>query len=139
MNHGTKQYPKNINLAENCTNAKRTSFMKLFREFKDVFAWTCEYLKTNDTKIIPHVIPLKKDAKPFQRKLRNMHPSLDPLVKKELNKLLMTKIIFPIRHTIWVPNLVPVRKKSGDIRICIGFINMNQASLKDNYHVPSME
>ena len=36
-------------------------------------------------------------------------------------------------------NLVPVRKKSGDIGICIDFRNLNQASLKDNYPVPAME
>ena len=68
-----------------------------------------------------------------------MHPSLEPLVKKELNKLLAAKIIFPVRHTTWVANLVPVRKKSGDIRICIDFRNLNRASLKDNYPVPAME
>ena len=68
-----------------------------------------------------------------------MHPSLELLVKKELNKLLVAKIIFPVRHTTWVANLVPVRKKSGDIRICIDFRNLNRASLKDNYLVPAME
>ena len=68
-----------------------------------------------------------------------MHPSLEPLVKKELNKLLAAKIIFPVRHPTWVENLVPSRKKSGDIRICIDFRNLNLASLKDNYPVPAME
>ena len=51
----------------------------------------------------------------------------------------MAKIIFYVRHTTWVANLVPVRKKLGDIRICIDFRNLNQASLKDNYPVPAME
>ena len=36
-------------------------------------------------------------------------------------------------------NLVPVRKKSGDIIICIDFWDMNLTSLKDNYLVPAME
>ena len=66
VNLGTEQDPKNINLGKNCTHAKRTTFMKLFREFKDVFAWTYEDLKTYDTNIIQHVIPLKEDVKPFQ-------------------------------------------------------------------------
>ena len=113
--------------------------MKLLREFKKVFAWTYEDLKTYDTKIIQHIIPLKEDAKTFQLKLRKMHPSLEPLVKKELNKLLMAKIIFLVRHTTWVANLVLVKKKSGDIRICIDFRNINRVSLKDNYPVPAME
>ena len=36
-------------------------------------------------------------------------------------------------------NLVPVRKKLGDIRICIEFRNLNRASLKNNYPGPPME
>jgi len=35
--------------------------------------------------------------------------------------------------------LVPVRKKSGEIRICIDFRNLNKASLKDNYPLPKMD
>jgi hypothetical protein len=36
-------------------------------------------------------------------------------------------------------NLVPVRKKNGDIRLCVDFRNVNKASEKDNYPVPPME
>ena len=74
-----------------------------------------------NTQIIQHVIPMKSQSKPFQQKLRKMHPTLELAVKKELNKLLATQIIFPIRHTQWVANLVPVRKKNGDIRLCVYF------------------
>eukprot|EP00253_Pinus_taeda_P007765 PITA_07765 len=35
--------------------------------------------------------------------------------------------------------MVPVRKKNGDIRICIDFRNLNRASLKGNFPLPSME
>ena len=111
----------------------------LFKEFMDVFAWTYEDLKTYDMKTIQHVIPLKEYSKPFHQKLQNMHPSLETLVKKELNKLLAAKVIFSVRHTTWVENLGPIRKKSGDIKICIGFRNMNRSTLKDNYPVLAME
>ena len=113
--------------------------MNLFKEFKDIFAWTYKYFMTYDTNIILHVIPLKEDAKPFQQKLRKMHRSLESLVKKELNKLRVAKIKFPVRHTTWVENLVLVRKKLGDIKICIDFRNLNRASLKENYPVLAME
>ena len=81
----------------------------------DVFVWSYDDLSTYDTKIIQHIIPMKEDAKPFQQKLRKMHLSLEPLIKKELNKLLETKIIFPICHKTWVENLVPIKKKSREI------------------------
>jgi hypothetical protein len=98
-----------------------------------------EDLKTYDTKIIQHVIPMKPQMKPFQQKLRKMHPSLEPQVKAEMNKLLVAKIIFLVRHTQWIANLVLVRKKNGDIRICIDFRNLNKAYEKDNFPVPPME
>ena len=64
-NLGTKQNPKNINIGKNCTHVERLAFMKLFKEFKDVFMWTYEDLETYDMKIMQHIIPLKGDAKPF--------------------------------------------------------------------------
>ena len=73
---GTKHNPKAINLGTNYTHAKRKTSMILFKEYKYVFTWTYKYFKTYNTKIIQHIIPLKEDAKPFQQKLRKMHPSL---------------------------------------------------------------
>lgn len=125
INLGTQHNPKTINLGTNCTHVERTTFIKLFKEYKHVFTWNYEDLKTYDMKIIHHMIPLKEYAKPFQQKLRKMNPFLESLVKKELNKLLVARIIFPIQHTTWVANLVPVKKKSGEIWICIDFRNLN--------------
>jgi hypothetical protein len=50
-----------------------------------------------------------------------------------VRKLLDAQIIIPLKYSEWVENLVPVRKKSGEIRLCVEFINMNKCSLKDNY------
>ena len=68
-----------------------------------------------------------------------MHPKLEPLIQSEVNKLLDAKIIFKVRHSEWVSNVLPVRKKSGEIRLCVDFRNLNHASDKDNYLVPPME
>ena len=48
-------------------------------------------------------------------------------------------IIVPLRYSEWVSNLVSVRKKTGEIRLCIDFRNLNRASLKDNYPLPKMD
>jgi hypothetical protein len=58
---------------------------------------------------------------------------------QELKNLLDAKIIFQVRHSSWVANFVPVRKKLGEIRLCIDFRNLNRASEKENYPVLSME
>jgi hypothetical protein len=121
VNLGTKDNPQCINLGLGCSEQEKVAFINLFKEFKDVFAWTYDDLKTFDPNIIQHIIPMKPQTQPFQQNLKKMHPKLEPMVKKELNKLLNAKIIFPVRHTQWVSNLVPIRKKSGEIRLCVNF------------------
>jgi hypothetical protein len=91
----------------------------LFKEYVDVFAWKYEDLKTYDTTIIQHRIPLKPRTKPFRKKMRQVNPILLPIIEKEVKKLLDAKIIIPLRYSEWVANLVPVRKKNGEIRLCV--------------------
>jgi hypothetical protein len=61
------------------------------------------------------------------------------VMEKEVKKLLEAQIIIPLRYLDWVANLVPVRKKSGEIRLCVDFRNLNRSSKKDNYPLPNME
>ena len=80
-----------------------------------MFAWGYEDLKSYDTNIIQHKIPLKENQKPFKQKLRRINPVLVPLVKKEINNMYDVGIIVPLRYSKWVSNLVLVRKKNrGD-------------------------
>jgi len=53
--------------------------------------------------------------------------------------MLDAQIILPLRYSNWVVNLVPVRKKNGEIRLCVDFRNLNKASLKDNYPLPKID
>jgi len=40
---------------------------------------------------------------------------------------------------MWVLNLILVRNKCEDIHLCVDFWNLNKASDKDNYLVPSIK
>lgn len=60
-------------------------------------------------------------------------------MKKELDKLIESAIVFPIKHTSWVSNLVPIRNKNGETRLCVDFRDLNRVSPKDRYPLPSME
>ena len=139
INLGTIDKPHNINLRVQCTPSKKDFFIRLFKEYKDGFAWSYEDLKTFDTQIMQHMIPIKEGTNPLQQKLSKMHPILEPMVKAELNKLLAARIVFIVRHTQWVANLVPIQKKNGDIRLCVDFRNLNQYLDKYAYPIPSME
>lgn len=45
----------------------------------------------------------------------------------------------PLRYSDWVANLVPIRKKNGEIRLCVYLRNCNKVPLKDNYPFPKMD
>ena len=67
-----------------------------------------------------------------------MYENLEFAVKQELNKILKAKIIFLVRHTQWVKNLIPVSKNNGDIHLCIYFKKNCKACKKDHYSIPPM-
>jgi hypothetical protein len=62
-----------------------------------------------------------------------------PIMEREVKMLLQAQIIVPLRYSEWVANLVPVRKKNGEIRLYVDFRNLNRSSRKDNYPLPKME
>ena len=109
------------------------------KEFFYVFAWRYDDLKFYDPDVIQHTILVQRNVKPFKQKLRRMNPLLLPLIEKEIIKLFEAKIIVSLRFSKWLANLLPVRKKSGEIRLCVDFRNLNKVSLKDNYPLPKMD
>jgi ribonuclease HI len=138
-NVASEQDPKYVNLASHLTEKQRADYGELLKEFADIFAWQYDDLKTFDTEVIQHKIPLNKDTKPFRQKLRSFNPLLLPTMEREIKKLLDARIIIPLRYSEWIVNLVPVRKKNGEIRLCVDFRNLNKCSRKDNYPLPKME
>jgi hypothetical protein len=71
--------------------------------------------------------------------LRIINPKIKPLVKIEIEKLEKADIISPIRHSDWLSNPVVVRKKTGEIHLCVDFRDLNKFSIKDSYPLPNME
>jgi hypothetical protein len=126
VNLGTSENTQCINLGLGCYRQEKDAFVKLFKEFKDVFAWTYDDLKTFDPNIIQHVIPMKPQTLPFQQKLRKMHPKLEPTVQKELNKLLSDKIIFPLDTLNGYPTSSQCRRKTGKFN----YVSISETSTK---------
>ena len=65
-NIGTKEDPKVIKISKNMTKEYKERYIKLMREFYDVFAWSYDDLKVYDPGVIQHTIPIQRNVKPFQ-------------------------------------------------------------------------
>jgi hypothetical protein len=121
VNIGTEEKPEIVKLSKSLPPEHKLKYIELFKEYADVFSWGYEDLKSYDTSIIQHKIPIKEDQKPFRQKLRRINPKLLPLIEKEIKNMYDAKIIVPLRFSKWVSNLVPTLNKSGEIRLCIDF------------------
>jgi hypothetical protein len=67
---GTKEEPKIVKLSKYLPAQVKSKYVELLKKYKDVFAWSYDDLKTYDTSVIEHKIPLKHGIKPFRQKLR---------------------------------------------------------------------
>ena len=139
VNIGTAENPQMVKLSKALPPEVKEKYIILLSSFPDVFAWDYSDLKMYDTNIIQHTIPIKPNQKPFRQKLRRINLKLLPSIEKEVNQLYKAGIIVPIIFSDWISNLVLVRKKTGEIRLCIDFRNLNKVSLKYNYPLPKMD
>jgi hypothetical protein len=138
-NLGTEEVPKYVKLSRNLSKEQRVEYVKILKEFVDLFSTKYEYVRTYDTNIIENKIPLKEETRPFRQKLRQTNPMLLPIMEREVKRLLDAQIIIPLRYSEWMDNLVHVRKKNGEIILCVYFRNLNKSSKKNKYPLPKME
>jgi len=69
-NIGTQLEPKLAKLFNGFPSNYKERYIKICKDYVDVFACSYEDLKTYDLSIIQHKIPLKEGIKPFKQKLR---------------------------------------------------------------------
>jgi hypothetical protein len=131
--------PRLVKISRKLLQKQKEAYVELMKQYSDILSWSYEYLKVFDPEIIQQKIPLKPGSKPFKQKSRQFNPLLLHVIEKELKWLLEAKIIVPLSYSEWMANLVPFKKKSGEIRLCVDFMNLNRCSLKDNYPLPKMD
>jgi hypothetical protein len=139
MNIRTQEHPKVLKIGSQCSEEEKKKMMYLFREFRDVFSWAYEDLCGFDPSFIQHAILIKEEAKLVRKKQRPINPTLEATIRKEVDKLINAHIIFLVKYSQWVSNLVPMWKKNGDIPLFVDFHELNTASVKDEFPLPNME
>lgn len=60
-------------------------------------------------------------------------------IKVEVSELLKPGFIEEIKFPQWLTKIVPVKKKGGQIHICVDFKDLNKAYLKDEFPLPNID
>nr|GEV03560.1 hypothetical protein [Tanacetum cinerariifolium] len=71
---------------------------------------------------------LGKDYKPAVQHQRRVNPKIHDVIKKEVEKLLDARLIYPISDSPWV-----------NPRVCIDYRKLNEATRKDHFPLPFMD
>ena len=81
------------------------------------------------------------DPIPFKERYRKIPPSQYEEVRKYLQEMLDIGDIGAIRpsDSPWCSAVVLVKKKSGELRFCIGLRKLNQRTVKDSYSLPRID
>lgn len=86
---------------------------------------------------VEHRIELN-DESPFKQRFRRIPPSMLDELREHLEQQLSAGIIRR-SHSPFSSNVVLVRKKDGQLRICIDYRHLNSRTKKDNYALPRID
>uniref|UniRef100_A0A672QH40 ribonuclease H n=1 Tax=Sinocyclocheilus grahami TaxID=75366 RepID=A0A672QH40_SINGR len=86
---------------------------------------------------VKHHIKLH-DETPFKQRARPIHPRDIEAVRSHLRDLLEAGIIRESESPFASP-IVVVRKRNGDVRLCIDYRKLNLQTVKDAYALPNLE
>jgi hypothetical protein len=89
--------------------------------------------------LIEHSLNVHAQAVPKKQRLRRFAQDKRETIKREIAKLLMAGFIKEVIHPEWVANLVLVKKKNNEWRMCLDYTDLNKHCLKDHFGLPRID
>jgi len=89
--------------------------------------------------LIEHSLNVSKTARPIKQKLRRFARDKKEDIRTEVTRLLAAGFIKEVYHSDWLTNLVLVRKKNNEWRMCIDYTDLNKHCPKDPFSLPRMD
>ena len=74
-----------------------------------------------DPTVAVHQLAIKQGVRPIKQAQRRFRPELLPQIEAEVNKLEQAGFIQEVQFPKWIANIVLVKKKNGQIRVCVDF------------------
>ena len=118
---------------------EREQLVALLQKYRDVFAWTYNEMPGLDPRLVVHSLNVDPGIRPVVQLAMVFHTEVEAQIIQEVKKLLTAGFIKPIQHPKWLSNIVPVKKKNGQIRYCVDFRNLNKACPKDEFPLPNID
>jgi hypothetical protein len=85
-----------------------------------------------------HRLEVNKTARSIKQKLWRFAKDRKQAIEVEFCKLLAAGFIRECQHPVWLANPVLVPKKTGGLRMCIDYTDLNKHCPKDPFPLPRM-
>jgi hypothetical protein len=106
---------RSVSISASLSVEERMHLVELLKEYQDVFAWQYDEMPGIDPKLVAHSLNVEPGTRPVVQPMRTFHPEVEAQITHEVKKLLSASFIKPIQHPRWLSNIVPVKKKNGQI------------------------
>ena len=136
INLGTNEDPKPIFVSALLTPEKFQDYKNLLEEYKDVFAWGYQDMPGLDPSLAIHKLVVSKGKPWVKQAPRCFRSELAVQIEYEVDKLIDVGFIREVKYPTWLASIVPVKKKNGQIRICVDYRDLNDACPKDEFPLP---
>ena len=92
-----------------------------------------------DPSVMVHRLSVSPSFPPVQQKKRVFPSERDQAIAEEVHKLQEVNFIREVHYSDKLANVVMVKKANGKWRMCVDFIDLNKACLKDSYPLPQVD
>ncbi|GKE93603.1 hypothetical protein Tco_1574698, partial [Tanacetum coccineum] len=92
---------------------EKSALKKVLKSHKRAIAWKLSDIKGIYPEFCTHKILIEEDYKPAVQHQRRVNPKIHDVIKKEVEKLLDARLIYPILDSPWVSPVHCVPKKGG--------------------------
>ncbi|GJY58701.1 hypothetical protein Tco_0458593 [Tanacetum coccineum] len=91
---------------------KGSSLIEGSKSHREAIAWKLSDIKGIDPEFCTHKILMEEDYEPTVQHQRRVNPKIHDVIKKEVEKLLDARLIYPISDSPWVsPDALLYRKR----------------------------
>ncbi|GJV87758.1 reverse transcriptase domain-containing protein [Tanacetum coccineum] len=100
-------------ISKDLSQEEKTSLINVLKNRKQAIAWKLSDIRGIDPEFCSHKILLEDDYQPSVQHQRRVNPKIHDVIKKEVEKLLDARLIYPISDSPWVSPVHCVPKKGG--------------------------
>ncbi|GKB37751.1 hypothetical protein Tco_0882693 [Tanacetum coccineum] len=89
-------------ISKDLSQDEKTSLINVLKNQKQAIAWKLSDIRGIDPEFCSHKILLEDEYEPSVQHQRRVNPKIYDVIKKEVEKLLDTGLIYPISDSLWV-------------------------------------